>query len=81
MGSVGWLVPVHEAERGQQRVAPGWRGLMALGWGVLEAGLTQAVVRLEHPAQRLSSCGCCSDMFYGLVSSYCWSCPAPVLPE
>lgn len=44
-------------------------------------GLTQAVVRHEHPAQRLVSCGCCSDMFYGPVSSYSWSCPAPPLPE
>lgn len=44
-------------------------------------GLTQAVVRLEHPAQRLTLCGCCSDMFYGPVSSYSWSCPAPPLPE
>lgn len=44
-------------------------------------GLTQAVVRLECPAERLTSCGCCSDMFYGPVSSYSGSCPALPLPE
>lgn len=68
----------------------GRRWLMALGWRGQSRecaasrsldGLTQAVVSLEHPALRLSSCGCSSDMFYVLVLSYSWSCPALLLPE
>lgn len=69
----------------------GWRWLKALGcpgpelgacWRQVGSdGLTQAVVGLECPAQRLASCGCSSDMFYGPVSSYSRSCPAPPLPE